>query len=95
MGPAPLDLVLEAAAQSVAGAVEAGADGADGDLEALGDLLVFEGLQVTEFDDAARKGNEEWDVVTVVLSWREDDGKSAPNAAGDNQQMRLSVPVWR
>jgi hypothetical protein len=41
------------------------------------------------------KGNEDSDIVTIVLSWKEGEGTAAPNAAGDNQQMRLTVPVWR
>lgn len=39
--------------------------------------------------------NEDYDVVSIVLSWKESSGPQQPNQMGDTQELRLSVPVWR
>lgn len=41
------------------------------------------------------KKNEDFDVVTIMLSWKEAVGPQKLNAVGDTQELRLTVPVWR
>lgn len=41
------------------------------------------------------KKNEQYDVVSILLSWKDSTGPRQTNSAGDNQQMRLTVPVWQ
>ena len=41
------------------------------------------------------KTSENYDVVSIVLSWKEAVGPQKGNSVGDTQEMTLSVPVWR
>ena len=39
--------------------------------------------------------NQDFDVVTIVISWKESGGPTQSNDSGDNQQLQLTVPQWR
>lgn len=42
------------------------------------------------------KSKEDFDLVTMVISWRENVGdRETPSGQDDNKQLKIEVPVWR